>query len=220
LTGHGSPSVLDSHTPPYQPTAGLDKRKGSQLIDNLINMDISAHGEPAALQDARKQRYFLPHSDDYAASQPKSVGLYNPDADHDTISVTDLHPDIFLDTRTTPAILGAKMIETQRREIPTPSWEPDIVALPTVSDSDSVTRVSRQLTIESSALLSKSTLERAADLTVIDAQGQEIPFKELYRVQPGLSRRVMIIFIRHFFCGVSLPIVLSFDVPANNPFLH
>ena len=170
-------------------------------------MDISAHAEPAALLDARKQRYFLPHSDDHAASQPKRdilyhPDVYDPDVHHDTVLVADLHSDIFLDTRTTPAILGAGMIETQGRDISTPSAEPGILASPTPSDSDSVTPASPRPRKESSALPSKSILDKAADLTIIDARGQAIPFKELYRVRPGLRRRVMVIFIRHFFCGV------------------
>lgn len=183
-------------------------------------MDISAHGGPAAFQDARKQRYFLPHSDDYPAFQPKSDNLYNPDVHHDTISVTDLHSGIFLDTRTTPAIMSANIIETQGRDISTPSTESGIVASPTASDSDSVTPTSRHLTNESSALPSKSILDKAADLTVINARGQAIPFNELYREEPGHRRRVMIIFIRHFFCGVSPPHGSIIDIPANSPLLH
>ena len=45
-------------------------------------------------------------------------------------------------------------------------------------------------------------LARVADLLVLDAQGQSRPFKELYKA-PGVAPRQLIIFIRHFFCGVS-----------------
>ena len=51
------------------------------------------------------------------------------------------------------------------------------------------------------------TLDKVADLTVLDKDEKEVSFKSLYwpqneeeRVQ---GRKVMIIFIRHFFCGVS-----------------
>jgi hypothetical protein len=45
-------------------------------------------------------------------------------------------------------------------------------------------------------------LARVADLLVLDAQGQSRPFKELYKA-PGVAPRQLVIFIRHFFCGVS-----------------
>jgi hypothetical protein len=46
-------------------------------------------------------------------------------------------------------------------------------------------------------------LENVGDLLVLDAQGQSRPFKELYNA-PHIAPRQLIIFIRHFFCGVSL----------------
>jgi hypothetical protein len=45
-------------------------------------------------------------------------------------------------------------------------------------------------------------LDRVGDLLVLDAQGQSRPFKELYTAPHGAPRQ-LIIFIRHFFCGVS-----------------
>jgi hypothetical protein len=45
-------------------------------------------------------------------------------------------------------------------------------------------------------------LSRVADLLVLDARGQSRPFKELYQA-PLVAPRQLIIFIRHFFCGVS-----------------
>lgn len=56
--------------------------------------------------------------------------------------------------------------------------------------------------IEVSPLLpSSSVLETAADLPVFDLDGKTIPFKSLYWVNGRDSKKVMIIFIRHFFCG-------------------
>lgn len=43
---------------------------------------------------------------------------------------------------------------------------------------------------------------RVGDLLVLDAQGESRPFKELYDA-PQIAPRQLIIFIRHFFCGVS-----------------
>jgi hypothetical protein len=45
-------------------------------------------------------------------------------------------------------------------------------------------------------------LDRVGDLLVLDAQGQSRPFKELYNA-PHVAPRQLIIFVRHFFCGVS-----------------
>jgi hypothetical protein len=40
----------------------------------------------------------------------------------------------------------------------------------------------------------------AADLPVMDSEGKSIPFSQLYS-----GKRTMIVFIRHFLCGVSGP---------------
>ena len=53
----------------------------------------------------------------------------------------------------------------------------------------------------SNNLPSSLDLERIADLPVLDASGEKHSFKSLYSRADG-SRRVLIIFIRHFFCGV------------------
>jgi hypothetical protein len=49
---------------------------------------------------------------------------------------------------------------------------------------------------------SEKDLQKVGDLLVLDAQGQSRPFKELYNA-PHVAPRQLIIFIRHFFCGVS-----------------
>ena len=53
----------------------------------------------------------------------------------------------------------------------------------------------------SSKLPSKGDLERVADLPVLDGSGEAHTFKSLH-TGTGDRRRVLIIFIRHFFCGV------------------
>lgn len=50
---------------------------------------------------------------------------------------------------------------------------------------------------------SEKDLSKVEDLLVLDAQGQSRPFKELYKA-PHVASRQLIIFIRHFFCGVSI----------------
>lgn len=54
----------------------------------------------------------------------------------------------------------------------------------------------------SDKLPSKGDLEKVANLPVLDASGKSLPFKTLHSNPGGISR-VLIIFIRHFFCGVS-----------------
>jgi len=51
-------------------------------------------------------------------------------------------------------------------------------------------------------LPTEKDLQRVGDLLVLDAKGQSRPFKELYDA-PHVAPRQLIIFIRHFFCGVS-----------------
>ena len=55
----------------------------------------------------------------------------------------------------------------------------------------------------SSPVPPREVLDKVADHPVFDQRGERVPFKSLYWAQPGESRRVLIIFIRHFFCGVS-----------------
>lgn len=55
----------------------------------------------------------------------------------------------------------------------------------------------------------KGDLEQAADLSVLDRDGKKHTFKSLYADNENGPRRVLIIFIRHFFCGASAPITFS-----------
>lgn len=49
------------------------------------------------------------------------------------------------------------------------------------------------------AIHDAKTLQEAGELKIKDESGKEVAFKSLYEVQPG---RQLIVFIRHFFCGV------------------
>ena len=51
---------------------------------------------------------------------------------------------------------------------------------------------------------SEKDLTRVSDMLVLDAEGQSRPFKEIYDA-PHRAPRQLIVFIRHFFCGVSPP---------------
>ena len=50
---------------------------------------------------------------------------------------------------------------------------------------------------------SQEVLKSVGNMTVLDKDGKTVPFKNLY-TGPNVTRRVLIIFIRHFFCGVRL----------------
>ena len=52
----------------------------------------------------------------------------------------------------------------------------------------------------------KGDLEKVADLPVLDQNRKKYTFKSLYADNENGPRRVLIIFIRHFFCGVRPPI--------------
>lgn len=54
----------------------------------------------------------------------------------------------------------------------------------------------------SSKLPTVADLQKVADLPVLDADGQSQPFKNLYSGSKA-AQRVLLIFVRHFFCGVS-----------------
>jgi hypothetical protein len=49
---------------------------------------------------------------------------------------------------------------------------------------------------------SQALLRKVADFPVLDQDGKSRPFKSLYS-GPMVARRVLVIFVRHFFCGVS-----------------
>jgi hypothetical protein len=60
---------------------------------------------------------------------------------------------------------------------------------------------------------SRSTLDKAAELPVLDVDSNKVPFRSLYEGTNGekKAQRVMVIFIRHFFCGVRTPYQLSIE---------
>ena len=51
----------------------------------------------------------------------------------------------------------------------------------------------------------KEDLEKVADLVVLDKDRKKYTFKSLYADNENGPRRVLIVFIRHFFCGVCIP---------------
>ena len=64
-------------------------------------------------------------------------------------------------------------------------------------------------------LPSPETLQKIESYTVQDADGRSHTFRSLYAGR-NVARRVMIIFVRHFFCGVG--VLLFFFLPSPPPF--
>jgi hypothetical protein len=53
-------------------------------------------------------------------------------------------------------------------------------------------------------LPTQADLKRIENFNILDQDGKPVPFKNLYS-GPNVAKRVLIIFIRHFFCGVRIP---------------
>jgi len=58
-------------------------------------------------------------------------------------------------------------------------------------------------TTEPSSKPDQKTLQEAGELEVYDESGKAIPFEQLYNTEG----RQVVVFIRHFFCGVSAIII-------------
>lgn len=55
---------------------------------------------------------------------------------------------------------------------------------------------------------SAETIEKINSFVVLDGDGKSHTFESLYN-GPNSPRRVLLIFVRHFFCGVSRALLLS-----------
>lgn len=64
------------------------------------------------------------------------------------------------------------------------------------------------------AIPTQEDLKKIESLTVLDRDGKVVPFKSIY-TGTNVARRVLIIFIRHFFCGVRPPPPPSFLLPHH-----
>lgn len=73
-------------------------------------------------------------------------------------------------------------------------------ALPTDNDKVNPTEFSGDVRANNK-LPSRDAIKKTADLPVLDRRGKSHTFKSLYEDFKG---QTLIIFVRHFFCGVSL----------------
>lgn len=46
-------------------------------------------------------------------------------------------------------------------------------------------------------------LELAGDIPIFDSEGNSRPFKSIYSGDLAIGKQQMVLFVRHFFCGVS-----------------
>jgi hypothetical protein len=53
---------------------------------------------------------------------------------------------------------------------------------------------------------SQQALDLAGDISIFDAEGNSRPFRSLYEGPRAIGEQQLIIFVRHFFCGVRLSI--------------
>jgi hypothetical protein len=64
-------------------------------------------------------------------------------------------------------------------------------------------------------LPSQADLKRVENFSVLDQDGKPVPFKSLYS-GPNVAKKVLIIFIRHFFCGVCASGLPLSSLPHNS----
>lgn len=67
-------------------------------------------------------------------------------------------------------------------------------------DADSPTEFSGDVNTNND-IPSQELVKKVENYTLLDGEGRAIQFKDLYS-GPNVARRVLVIFIRHFFCGV------------------
>jgi hypothetical protein len=60
---------------------------------------------------------------------------------------------------------------------------------------------------------SVDTIHKVEDYTVLDNKGGKHSFKSIYD-GPDATGRVLVIFIRHFFCGASFPMFVFYGKPC------
>lgn len=59
----------------------------------------------------------------------------------------------------------------------------------------------------SDELPSREALQKAGEIPIFDAQGNSRPFKSIYSGDDVIGERQLVLFVRHFYCGVSFPLL-------------
>ncbi len=87
--------------------------------------------------------------------------------------------------------------------IPKPSIDTSDSARTETDDVDHTVEFAGDLNTNNE-LPTREKLKKVENLPILDQDGRSIPFKNLY-TGPNVTRRVLVIFIRHFYCGVRPP---------------
>jgi hypothetical protein len=132
-------------------------------------------------------------------TKPATMPAAPPAATTSTQPTADAHPASPLPSASAPKAEPQGKTSLDARGLPTPPFSPS---------SQTPILPNEQEEFEGSVdvnndLPTEKDLERVGDLLVLDAQGVSRPFKELYNA-PHVAPRQLIIFVRHFFCGVSI----------------
>lgn len=76
------------------------------------------------------------------------------------------------------------------------------------SSSSSSSKYEPEMTVdEQNRLPSQSQLDKAGELPILDSNGRAHDFRSLWDRKEPTERRNIVIFIRHFFCGVRLILI-------------
>jgi hypothetical protein len=116
------------------------------------------------------------------------------------------------DEANTTAMNGGGKQQAESKELsamtatpPKMSLDTDTSSSPDLKDSNSVDNTAEfhGEVDTNNTIPTEEDLQKIESLMVLDKDGKTVPFKDLYN-GVNVARRVLVIFIRHFFCGVSV----------------
>ncbi|KFY39766.1 hypothetical protein V494_03851 [Pseudogymnoascus sp. VKM F-4513 (FW-928)] len=102
-------------------------------------------------------------------------------------------------TDSAPAAVTAAAAPTTTATPPTTSTPPKISLDTSSRNSEPAIDFAGDVDTNN-ALPTQATLSKIEDYPVLDRDGKSVPFKSLY-TGPNVPRRVLLIFVRHFYCG-------------------
>lgn len=120
--------------------------------------------------------------------------------------------------------------DAKNLEVP-PTAPTDSTGSPTASTTQGANNTTRETSIDvdtswpqdftgavatTNELPTQETLRKVDDYVVLDRDGRTHTFKSLYSGR-NVARRMLIIFVRHFLCGVSFYFRHSFSDPPQGP---
>ncbi|OBT70419.1 hypothetical protein VE03_00022 [Pseudogymnoascus sp. 23342-1-I1] len=103
-------------------------------------------------------------------------------------------------TDSSPAALTAAPAPATTTAPPAASTPPPKISLDTSSHTSEPALDFAGDVDTNNIIPSQSTLSKIEDYPVLDRDGKSVPFKSLY-TGPNVPRRVLLIFVRHFYCG-------------------